>query len=228
MKKISLQHFSIIFYIGVVFGLLLTGIAVWADLEAAVYGFDRTGGERLGTLACPILMTVNETSSFSVKVTNTTNEKLFPNIKTDVTTRLMPVSSYTPIVLEVGESKRVDWTIGPENLELGQFIFVRARVYGTYPLPNRENTCGVFIVNLPTNGNVITWILVGFSLLGIVVGRYGVIELQNRRVDILLINLLAALVVAGIITSFMGWWIQGVIVIAVSFLLIVVSSFLAR
>lgn len=231
-KRITNILFRIIFHAGALIGLLLTALAAWADLEAAVYGFDMTGGQRLTTLDCPMLMTVDETNSFSVKVTNTTDGKLSPYIKTDVTTRLMPVSSYTPLLLAPGESKRVEWTIGPENLELRQFIFAHARVYGYYPLPNRENTCGIFVVNLPTNGKFIIWTMVGLSLLGMGVGLYGVTKSQGSMrsewADLLRFRVLAVLVIAGIFTGFMGWWVQGVIVIVVSLLLILFSIFVVR
>ncbi|MCJ7433067.1 MAG: hypothetical protein MUO77_06225 [Anaerolineales bacterium] len=224
MKKISRSFSYTLFFIGALLGLTLTALAAWADLEAAAYGFDRTGGGQLSSLSCPILMTANETSSFSVKVTNTTQRKLSPSIETDVTARLMlPITSYTPTELVPGESKRVEWKIGPENIEFRQFVFIRARVYAFYPLPNRENTCGVFIVNLPSNGTVITWTMVVLSLLGTGLGLYGLTQSQGP-VDMLRFKLLFILVIAGLITSFMGWWMQGVIVIAVSLLLGIVTA----
>jgi len=232
MKKISRSFFYTLFFIGALLGLTLTALAAWADLEAAAYGFDRTGGGQLSSLSCPILMTTNETSSFSVKATNTMQGKLSPSIKTDITSRLMPIASYTHIELAPGESKRVEWKIGPENVELRQFIFIRAWVYASYPIPNRENTCGVFIVHLPSNGTVITWTMVVLSLLGIGIGLYGLTQTQGpvqSGMDTLRFTLLFFLVIAGLITSFMGWWIQGVIVIAVSLLLGVVTfGFTAR
>jgi hypothetical protein len=222
MKKISRSFSYTFFFIGALLGLTLTALAAWADLEAAAYGFDRTGGGRLSSLSCPILMTANETSSFSVKVTNTTQRKLSSSLKTDITSRLMPIASYTHVELAPGESKRVEWKIGPENIEFRQFIFIRALVYASYPIPNRENTCGVFIVNLPSNGMVITWTMVVLSLLGIGIGLYGLTQSQGP-VDMLRFKLFFVLVIAGLITSFMGWWIQGVIIVVISLLLGVVT-----
>jgi hypothetical protein len=229
-KKIPLTLSIIIFYIGVLVGLTLTTVAAWGDLEAASYGFDQTGGERLNTLYCPILMTANETSSFSIKVTNTTKGKLSPSIKTDISSRLAPISSsITHITTAPGETKQPEWMVGPENLDLKQFIFARALIYGAYPLPNRENTCGILVVNLPTNGMVITWTMAILSLLGVGIGLFGVTKfkysVQRGLVDMLRFNLLAILVIAGLITGFLGWWIQGVIVIVISLLLLVVSFF---
>ena len=89
MKKISRSFSYTLFYIGALLGLTLTALAAWADLEAAAYGFDHTGGEGLSALSCPILMTANETGTFSVKVTNPTQGKLSPSIKTDITMHLV-------------------------------------------------------------------------------------------------------------------------------------------
>jgi hypothetical protein len=141
-----------------------------------------------------------------------------------------PVTSYTPpIVLAPGESKQFKWKIGPENLELRRFIFARAWVYGIYPLPSRENTCGVLILNLPTNGRVITWTMTILSLLGIVLGLLGVMKfrgpVQSGMVDMLRFKLIAILVIAGLVTAFTGWWVPGIIVVTVSTLLLAVSIF---
>lgn len=232
MKKIASLFFSIVFYAGVLFGFLLTSMATWADMEAVSYEFDRTGGEHLNSLHCPILMTAKETSIFSVTLTNTTDKKLTPSIRTDISARLEPVSSYTYAKLAPGETKHFHWTIGPENIKFRQFIFVRAWVNASYPLPSRSNVCGVFVLDLPTNGNVITWSMVGLSITGIAVGLYGITRsrdpMKNKRADMMLLGVVAFLIVTGIITSLMGWWMQGGIVVVLSILVILVSLCTAR
>jgi hypothetical protein len=227
MEKISHSFSYTLFFIGALLGLTLTALAAWGDLEAAAYGFDRIGGGQLSALNCPILMTANETSTFSVKVTNSTKGKLSPSIKTDISAHLAsPISSITSVKLAPGETKRVGWKIGPENIEFKRFILIYAGVYAFYPIPNRENTCGIFIVNLPSNGTVITWTMAMLSLLGVGIGLYGLAQSQGpvqSGKDMLRFTLLFFLVIAGLVTSFMGWWIQGVIIIAVSLLLGVVT-----
>ena len=226
MRKIRSLLFPIVFYLGALVGFLLTGMATWADIEAVSYGFPHTGEERLGTLYCPILMTKNEIGTFAVKVSNTTDKKLAASIRTDITTRFDPVSSYTSVELAPGEAERVEWKIGPENLKLEQFIFVRASV-NAYPLPSRESICGIFVVDLPANGNVVMWTMVGLSLLGMGVGLYGVRRSQsvvhNSRADMMRFNALAVLITTGVLTSFMGWWLLGIVVIVLSVLLIIIS-----
>ena len=226
MRKIRSLLFPIVFYLGALVGFLLTGMATWADIEAVSYGFPHTGGERLGTLYCPILMTKNEVGTFAVKVSNTTDKKLAASIRTDITTRFDPVSSYTSVELAPGDAERIEWKIGSENLKLGQFIFVRASV-NAYPLPSRESICGIFVVDLPANGNVVMWTMVGLSLLGMGVGLYGVGRSQsvvhNSRADMMRFNALAVLITTGVLTSFMGWWLLGIVIIVLSVLLVIIS-----
>ena len=231
MKRFSFPFFSILFYLGILVGFLLTGMATWADMEATSYGFPITGGERLNTLSCPMLMTKNEVGVFSVKVVNTTDKKIASSIRTDIATQVDPVTSYTFAQLAPGETKQVEEQIGPDNLIFGQFIFARASV-NAYPLPSSENVCGVFIVDLPTNGRTITWTMVGLSLLGVSVGLYGISRSQDsinaKPMDVRLLILLAFLVFAGIISSFLGWWIQGLVVIIVLVLALLMSFYSAR
>lgn len=231
MKKFPFPLFSMLFYLGVLFGFCLTGMATWADMEAASYGFPRTGGERLNTLYCPMLMTKNEVGAFSIKVVNTTDKKIASSIRTEIAARFDPISSLSFVELAPGETTWIEKKLGPENLILGQFIFVRASV-NAYPLPERENTCGVFIIDLPTNGRLIIWTLLGFSLLGMSIGLYGITRFQasvhSKRIDIRLLIFLALLVIVGIVCSFLGWWIQGLLVTIVIILTLLMSFYTTR
>jgi hypothetical protein len=84
----------ILYVVGLIAGLALTLMATWGDLEAAFYGFDRTGGLRLSSMSCPIVMNDTETSSFTIKINNSSDRNLSPSVKTDVSSRIAPISSY--------------------------------------------------------------------------------------------------------------------------------------
>jgi hypothetical protein len=178
-----------------------------------------------------MLMTKNEVGSFSIKVTNTTDKKIVSSIGTEIAARFDPAPSYTAMELLPGESRQIDRKIGPEDLVLGQFIFIRASV-NAYPLAQRENTCGVFIVDLPTNGRTLTWTMVCLSLLGMSIGLYGITRSQasihGKRMDIRLLIFLAVLVIAGIVSSLLGWWAQGLLVTIVIILTLLMSFYTAR
>lgn len=230
MKKIPSFIFSLIFFIGALCGLALTTLATWADLEAAFYGFDRTGGDRLSSMHCPMLMSANETGSFSVRITNREDTAISPTIKTDVSTPGLPVSTFDPIQLAPGESKRMQWAVGPDNVDLGRFIFARAWVYAAYPMDDLESTCGIYVTTLPISGAVFTWGLVSLSLLGMGLGLYGRKQAAAQvRGDMSRLIFLGSIVLLGMLFSFLGWWVQGLLVLVISLLsLVIILSFVIR
>lgn len=218
--------YFIIYLIGIVAGLALTLIATWGDLEAAFYGFDRTGGLRLSSLSCPILMSNTETSNFSIKIKNSTDKKVSPSVKTDISSPIAPISSYENILLEPGETKKLEYALTPENIDLNRFIFARAWVYASYPLPDREATCGVLILPIPVRGSVITWGLVLLSILGMGVGLYMQNQVDGQeRGDwkFSRSGLIAIIVVFGLLVSYLGVWLFGVLTLVLALLLSVIS-----
>lgn len=220
-QKSKINLYFIIYVIGVLAGLTLTLLATWGDLESSYYGFDRTGGARLSSLSCPILMSNTETSSFSIQVKNSTERNLSPSVKTNISSPLTPITSYEDIDLAPGETKTLAWTLTPENIDLNRFIFARAWVYASYPLPDREATCGVVVLPLPFNGSVATWGMTILSLLGMGIGLYGqkqVIGQAGSATSLSRFVLLSILVIVGILTGYFGIWLLGVVVLAISVL----------
>lgn len=220
------SFYFVLYLVGVIAGLGLTLLATWGDLEAAFYGFDRVGGLRMSSLSCPILMSDTETSKFSIEISNSLDRNLAPSIKTDISMPGAPVSSYESILLLPGESKKLEWSIGPENIDLDRFIFARAWTYAAYPQPDREGTCGIVIYSLPINGKILTTILVVLSLLGTGFGLYGLKQsgsLEGSGMKMSRYNLVTIIMLVGLINSFIGIWLVGVLVLAVSLLLIVIS-----
>jgi hypothetical protein len=215
------------YLVGVVLGLFLVVVSTWADLESTFYGFFHRTNTRFDGLTCPILMTPNETASFSVTVTNTADRALSPTIKVDTSARGALFSSIERLSLEPGESEQVFWDIGPENIDIDRFIFAQVYVYSFYPIPDSENTCGIFIVNLPGNGTVIAWAMAGLSLLGMGFGLSGLKKfpgLTHRGAGNIWNSMmfLSLVIVIGLVASFMGWWVQGGFLLIVAVLLVVI------
>jgi len=212
--------YFIMYVIGALLGLTLTVLATWADVEAAFYGFARTGGNQMNTMSCPLLMTSHETSTFSITVSNRTDGNLAPSVKADISTRTAPISSYEPIQLAPGETKKMEWSIGPENQDLGRFIFARAWVYAAYPQPDLENTCGIFILPLPGSGTFYAWAMIVLSLAGMAYGLYG---FRKSSPNVALPVFLAVTVIAGLLINFTGIWLAAVLVLVVSLLVSVIA-----
>ena len=216
----------LLFAIGVITGLTLSALATWPDFEASSYQFARNTNTPLNGLRCPIILNRNETGTVSLTVSNTTDRLLTPSVKTQISTSGEPISFLEPLRLAAGQAKKLEWKIGPENIDLHYFIFVKALVYASYPIPNREATCGTFIMDLPFGGTTFLILMSTLSLASMGGGLF-ILSRINQRPERAEINLrpmyfLAILILTALIVSFMGWWIQSIVVIVISVLTAVV------
>lgn len=213
--------------IGVTVGFVLILIATWADMESSTYGFARLADAGLRGLHCPVLMTRDENSTISLDVSNRTDNQLSPSIKTLISTRLIPEEFLENIQLTPGQSKRLEWSVDAENIDLGSFIFAKVLFFSAYPLPSREATCGIFVVDLPGTGKVIVPVLVALSLISTGWGLFHLNKLQvssNRwlKKHMSSLTFLAIMIVLGLVLSFVGGWILSLLVLIVTLLLIII------
>lgn len=213
---------TLLFAIGVITGLIIAILATWPDFEASSYEFARNTNTPLNGLNCPIILNRSETGTVSLTVSNTTDRLLTPSVKTQISTSDEPSSFLESLRLAAGQTKKLEWKIGPENIDLHYFIFVKALVYATYPIPNREATCGTFIMDLPLGGTAFLTLMVMLSLTGMGSGLYMLNRinqsLARAEVNLRPMFFLAVLILIALIVSFMGWWIQSIVVIVISIL----------
>ena len=125
--------------------------------------------------------------------------------------------------LSPGESKRLEWTLKPENVVLGNFILANVQVYASYPIPNREKTCGILIMDLPGSGEIIVTALAAFSLIGLGGGLY-LMNSSGLRKNLApltwnAIIFLSVLIIIGLVLSATGSWVPSIGVLVLSLLI---------
>ena len=205
---------------GILIGLLLSLLAVWADYEASAYGFRRRAQTPFRGLVCPVFIGRNESRTVSIKISNPTDQTVSPGIWTEISSSQDAKPQIEYVQLAPGEEVTVQRTIGPENIDLGTFIFVDAFVYSAYPIPDRENTCGVLILPI-TSGAPILLIGTALSTLFMAVGMFRLYRRSQRSRSILF---MVVATVLAMIFGFTGWWFQGVFVIVLVILTFVISA----
>jgi hypothetical protein len=212
--------------IGVAVGLFLMLVAVWADMESGSYDFARLANAGLGGLHCPVLMTPTETSTISLDVSNPTSNRISPAIRTQISTPLLPEEILENVQLTPGESKRLEWSVDAENIDMGYFIFAKVLLYSAYPLPSREATCGIFIIDLPGTGQILMPVLMALSLLCLFWGMHTInrFHASNARLrkHKSLLTFLSLLIGLGLALNLVGGWIASLLVLVLSLLLIII------
>lgn len=209
--------------IGIFLGIALSVMAAWPDLEASFYGFSNQAHRTLPGLSCPILMTKDEVGIVKLKVTNNTDQKVSPTVRMEFSTQLVLATASESIQLAPGESRTLTWTVDAENIDLGKFIFAKALIYGAYPMPSRENTCGTYVLPVPGNGIWITNILTTLCLLCLGSGSFFLYKIEPPIKQANLFRLTAVIILLLLVISFLGWWLQTIFLLAILLLIIVIG-----
>jgi hypothetical protein len=220
------------YLVGMVVGVFLVFVATWADMESAFYGFPRLADAGLRGFTCPVLMTRSDAATISLKLSNPTDGKVSPTVKTMISTPLVSEEFIETIELAPGESKRLEWRVDSDNVDLDRFIFAKVLMYSAYPLPSRETSCGIFILDLPVSGRVMLPLFVAISLLGMGWGLYGMNRFNAGNAwiekNLRAMAFVAIMLALGLVISFIGGWIPSILVLAVVVLMLIylLGSFL--
>jgi hypothetical protein len=218
----------LIFSIGVLLGMALFGGAVWGDLEGSLFDMSLRGEATLRSLRCPVIMTTAEfgavTATFSNPLERQIEYRILTRISQGHVTLMREIESKLP--LDPGEKQKLEWTVTKDDAAYGHLILVGMRLGAKYPLPARHGTCGILVLNLPNlTGNQVFIFTLVISLLSMAVG-IGLWAAGNRPLSELgqdvtrAMIALAVCVLAGMIIGFLGWWLIGVLIFAVTLLLI--------
>ena len=208
---------------GILIGLLLSLLAVWADYESISYGFPRRAQAPLRGLTCPVFMGRNESGTVSLKISNPTDRNLSAGIRTQISTSTEPLSRVEGIRLAPGEQMTLQRTVGPENIDFGMFIFVDALVYAVYPMPDRETTCGILVLPV-TNG---TYPLILGTALSVLLMAAGIYLLNKNGLPVGRSRPLLFMVIATMLAmtlGYIGWWLAAFLLIILCFLTLLHSA----
>jgi hypothetical protein len=217
----------IIFFIAVLIGLVLTLLRAIPDLEATMYGFIKFGYPRLLSLSCPVLMTAQDREQVTIRIRNTLDRDLSYFVQAQLSAPYLMVTDEEHLDLQPGESRKLAWEVGRENIDLGFFIF--ARVYTSASTANgfHEATCGTTVLNLPFKGGpTLYFALFILSIVGIGVGMW--LWMSNRDFTIPgtstrsgWMTFIAVAIMVGLVTSLLNFWFGALIVV---FLVIFAAS----
>jgi hypothetical protein len=235
MDKQAIQRWLglVSFTVGLLLGLLLIAVPVWADLEASYYGFQPFYAETLPSLHCPVLMERSETGKMWVTVRNKAEREVNQVVLVRLSSPLSIIESKETLTLAPGETRRLTWEINQSNIDLGTFMFAHVATYPVYPVPMREATCGVFVVDFPgLPGNVLFYGLLGLCVLCLGVGLLlwdtsrisAISQLPQVRMAM---SFLVVVLLVGMVSSLAGWWMVGVVALVVVLLAITTLMYMA-
>lgn len=220
----------LLYSLGIVFGIVLFGAAVWADLEAFLFDSALKAKTSLNSLSCPIMISSKETGMISARIRNPKDKDserlLRAHITEGYTSLMREINTYLPI--EANSKSPVEWEIFPDDAVYNdRLIMFRVYLFPDYPTSDADGSCGVLLVQSDTfTGQQILIFSITSSFLLIGLGRWlwqrGVQPIVQARMRNIAnsMNWLAGIVIAGIVLSLLEYWGPSGVALIVSLLLI--------
>lgn len=208
---------------GILMGLVLALLAVWADYESTAYGFGRRAQAPFRGLVCPVFIGRNESKAISIRISNPTDITLSPGVRVQISTPSEVDSKIEHVQLAPSEQVTLQHRIGPANIDLGMFIFVNALVYATYPLPDRETTCGVLVVPV-SNGTHVLLAGTAFSIWLMATGIYLLYRDERRRGPSRPLMFMVIATGLAMIFGFLGGWLPALVLIVMLILMLIIRA----
>ena len=217
-----------IFTLGILIGMAIAGGIVWGDLEASLFDSSINANSTLRSLKCPIAITTDEVGIIHATLKNPTDREKSFYVRAHISEGYVSLKREInqQITVAPGEKGKVFWEIYPEDAAYNSVVLFRAYVNASYPVPSQGNFCGVLVLDIPLlSGSQFFLLLLVLSLAGILSGRWlwriaNPKRNENSASMGNAMNALATIVFGSILTGYLGWWILGILLFAVSVLMI--------
>jgi hypothetical protein len=227
-KKVIRALSVLVFSGGALLGIALSAAAIWGDLEATLFDVSLRADAPLKTLKCPVMVTTTESGTVAATFSNPTDRQISPRVQTHISHGYVTLKkeNHTRLRLAPGETQQLEWPVDSDDAVYGCLILVRVLALGQYPLPSRQGSCGILVVNLPsvTGKQIIAFsVATGLSsmVLGVALWVAGSQPLSKQgRATARAMSCIAIAVLAAMLSALLGWWVLGGVLLVIAVLLV--------
>jgi hypothetical protein len=224
LGKISL----LIFALGILLGMLVAGTIVWGDLEASLFDASMRPNATLDSLNCPVAITENEIGNISITLENPTERDKTYFVRAHTSAGFVSLKRETnqQISVAANGTEEVEWAIFPDDAAYSRFVLFRVFVAPSAPFPSQGNFCGVPVVNIPfLTGTQVFILLLGLSLGAAIGGTLAWRKIHHpmsakARSMASAMTALTVVVFGTILVAYLGIWMLGIVLFAISILMI--------
>jgi hypothetical protein len=216
----------LVYSIGILVGMAIAGGMIWSDLETSLFDSGISPDSPL-RLNCPIAITTDEIGTVSANIKNTTEKEKSFFVRTHISEGYLSLMREVnqKISVPAGQTEKLSWEISAEDAVYNRVVMFRVYVSPSYPIPSQGNFCGVLVLNTPLlTGTQVFILLLVTSLAGVIIGSILWRKANPTMTDNLLsltnaMRALAVIIFIMILISYFGLWVLGVLLFAVSILL---------
>ena len=218
----------VLFFIGVLLGMVFFAGLTWASLEASLYFGFNGGAETKLHLVCPYIMTPQDSGSVRAIITNKVEKPISPVIQADFSGPMLRTIRTQPSI-DPGTTQEIKWAISSRDVDYGALIMAQVYQYSSYSTPTAMATCGTLFFNLPVLTGLEIYILALVLSLLVIASGIGLWIINNRPVTgrsleyLWGLAFLAAIVLLGILFGSLGQWMLGIFALVLSLLMVFIQ-----
>lgn len=226
---------GILFVVGVLITLALTGLMAWAAFEGLSYFSSGAGYAAFDGLHCPILISSREAGVVEAHFLNSTDQAQQPFYEVEISGKVASRHMESQISVPARASQDVSWTVSSEDIDLEPFIFVKMDVLPIGGYATREATCGILVGDLAGLSGAATLLAataIGLLciLAGLILPVLGVSQVERVRLDQeagtnrgRATQALSVASTIGLFAGLMGWWLIALLLLVISVLLLLMG-----
>ena len=136
----------LIFLMGEVLGLWLSGAVTWGELEARIR-FSYSANEVM-PLECPLMVSPSETGIVRARIVNQTEREVKPVVVSAVSQAGGEQTNSQTFMLEARAFEDASWEVNSSNVIFGNLILVNIFQSQYRDNPSRLGSCGILFFNL--------------------------------------------------------------------------------
>jgi len=217
-----------LFVIGFVAAVALTALSVWGDLEASLFDTYGSAETSLRSLSCPVFIVRNETGHIAASFSNTGERAIERAIRVHISDGRVSLMREERVQepLEPGATARLRWPVTVDDAAYGYLILARVSTLRQFPMLAETGSCGVLVLPLTWGSGLVVlvaWLVL--SLAGMIGGGWLYLSDRLQRVrrprSTVTIFALGIVAVAGLVVGLLGAWTAGVLVLALTFILLI-------
>jgi hypothetical protein len=201
----------ILYLFGLLLGSALSAGLAWGEIETRLHtSFPPTAG--LKTLKCPLLLAPAESGIITATFDNPTNELVTPEISLEINTTVGAKQTGQSLSLAPGAAQTLSWTVGAGDRIFGRLILVGVYQSQYRQLGSRVAQCSILVLGLfGLSGIQTLTVIFAASILCLVLGSaLWLLGMRQPGRPVSAASnpggVLAATVLAAMLTSLPRWW----------------------
>jgi hypothetical protein len=218
----------VLFFAGILLGIILFAGLTWANLEANFYFGYNGGADTKLRITCPHILTPRDSGIVTATVTNRTDKVIKPALEAQLSGPILQTARTVPSI-EPGQTRLVTWPVTPDNVAFGHLVMAQVYQFASYETGTAMADCGALFLYTPrlTGMEIYIFVLVVSLVMaaaGFILWLLGNRSLPEKSIEHMWgMVLLAAVVLLGILFGSLGQWILGMFAFFLSVLVFVIQ-----